>query len=93
MNQALKAIPTYPVSASVYCDLSCYFLAEVRDMSIKREKGTGGPISADLWDIQNILGDVIAPFVHLVVWFLVLILIEKKCFKWMIISPKKEIQN
>ena len=88
LNQAFKAIPTYPVSASVYCDTSCEILANLRARSID---GTGGPLEADVWHITNILGDVTIPFVHLVVWAFVLMMIEKNWFRWMIIVPNKKL--
>lgn len=87
MNQLLKFIPTYLVSASVYCDASCDILADLR----VRTPGTGGELSKNVWDITNILGDVIAPFIHLVGWSFLLMMIEKNCFKWMIIGPNKRL--
>lgn len=39
------------------------------------------------------LGDVIAPFVHMVVWTTLLILIEKNYFRWLIVSPNKRIST
>lgn len=87
LNQAFKAIPTYIVAASVYCDTSCDILSQLRS----RSTGTGDPLPADIWHITNILGDVIAPFIHLAVWAILLMMIEKNCFKWMVRGPNKRL--
>jgi len=41
--------------------------------------------------MTNILGDIIIPFFHIVCWSILLIMIEKNYFKWMIIGPNKRL--
>jgi len=81
-------IPSYIIAASVYCETSCELLSTLRSRSTE---GTGGPLTDNLWDMTNILGDIIIPFFHIVCWSILLIVIEKNYFKWMIIGPNKRL--
>jgi hypothetical protein len=88
LNQAFKVIPSYIIAASVYCETSCDLLSTLRSRSTE---GTGGPLTDNLWEITNILGDIIIPFIHIICWSILLIMIEKNYFKWMIIGPNKRL--
>jgi len=73
LNFVLKVIPTYPLASSIFCDISCSSLADIRAKSFN---GTGGLLSADVWHISNNLSDILVMVVHLVFWVIFLILIE-----------------
>lgn len=90
MNFAMKAIPTYSLASSVYCDASCATLADLRE---RIPDGTGEPLSADVWHISNNLIDVLMPIPHLLFWGLVLVLIEKGWFGWIRRRPNKKISE
>lgn len=95
LNYWFKIIPTYILSSSVYCDAACDVLANARVQAAKipGSKSTGGPLEPSVWHWTNNLMDICLPFVHLLFYSFLLMIIELGFFGWIRFRPNKAISR
>jgi len=66
INQTLRVLlPSYPLANAIFCDATCLQLANTR-----------GGVNGDKWDFTNLQFDLIMMFIHNIVWFTILFIIE-----------------
>jgi hypothetical protein len=57
----------------------------------ENQKGTGGPVDANVWAVGNITADIVSMFIHLVFWSFVLAMIETGYFSWCRLRPNLKL--
>jgi hypothetical protein len=93
LHFALKAIPTYLIGSSLFCDTSCEALADARQVP----SATGRELEPNVWAPSNNLLDITFMFLHFLFWFTVIALVERgvirKCnFRLSYPVPKQAIE-
>jgi len=72
LSKVLRVFPSYPISNAIYYSGFFEELQNFRD----RTNGTADPLPDDILDNENMGGDVIFVWIHIVVWTFILFVLE-----------------